>query len=231
MRKTSKNYEVESLVFRLFLKCVKKHGLYNQFRCSVNVNTQDTQNDLFHKINYRSNGNYRNSLSRLGSIGSPFMGCRNHKEFLAVLNNSNGGRLMVENTSECQMKLMNMVNFIIHSCIEYSVYDHFEILENLGEETYNEVCKALFGKEFVDKTSELMTKEQENMLRMIPPELRERFSRNGELQFDNRKFLEFLQHLERNRRNIVMPPPPQNSDFYYPFGDEYDDFDVEDWID
>ena len=227
---TNKDYKTEFLIFRIFLKYVKKHNMYSNFRCSVNHTLTDR--DFFHIINRRSNAQYGNNMNRLSAIHSQLLRCKDCNDILEIIRQMNCGKLKIENTADGQMKVMNIINTLIHCCIEYAVFDgrNFSLLEKLGEEIYNEVCSSLFGNDFVDKTEELMRPSKDG-LKMIPPSMRDMLGRNGDIEIDREKFLEFLHHLERNRRNVVMPPPPQNCDFYYPFGDEYDDFDVETWTD
>ena len=171
MRKKRKDYDVELLILRIFLKHVKKHHLYHIFRCSVGI--PNRHRDIFHTIASRVMRNYNNSLSNLGMVSPYYANTRSLEEFLATMRSTSGGKLRIENDGNCQMTVMNIVNGLVHSCIEYAVGNNFGVLEKIGEGVFTEVCQNLFGDEFVDKTTEFLKPEQMEMLekygRMIPP--------------------------------------------------------------
>jgi hypothetical protein len=171
MRKKRKDYDVELLILRIFLKHVKKHHLYHIFRCSVGI--PNRHRDIFHTIASRVMRNYNNSLSNLGMVNPYYANTRSLEEFLATMRSTSGGNFKIENSGNCQMTVMNIVNGLIHSCIEYAIGNNFAVLEKIGEGVFTEVCQNLFGDEFVDKTTEMLKPEQMEMLekygRMIPP--------------------------------------------------------------
>ena len=171
MRKKRKDYDVELLILRIFLKHVKKHHLYHIFRCSVGI--PNRHRDIFHTIASRVMRSYNNSLSNLGMVSPYYANTRSLEEFLATMRSTSGGKLRIENDGNCQMTVMNIVNGLVHSCIEYAVGNNFDVLEKIGEGVFTEVCQNLFGNEFVDKTTEFLKPEQMEMLekygRMIPP--------------------------------------------------------------
>ena len=171
--------DVETLVFRIFLKHVKIHHLYPQFRCSVNISNR--HRDLFHTVAFRVLPSYSELVGRLQYSGSAFSHARSLDELLSLMRTSMGvGK--IENNGKCQMRLMNLINSLIHSCIEYSIRQDFQILEALGEGIFNEVCHELFGDSFVDKTQEELDPRQREMIEkygsMPPPQMMRR--RRGE---------------------------------------------------
>lgn len=170
--------DVETLVFRIFLKHVKMHHLYPQFRCSVNISNR--HRDLFHTVAFRVLPSYNELVSRLQYSGSAFSNARSLDELLSLMRTSMGvGK--IENNGKCQMRLMNLINSLIHSCIEYSIRQDFQILEALGEGIFNEVCHELFGDSFVDKTQEELDPRQREMIEkygsMPPPQMMGRMPR------------------------------------------------------
>lgn len=193
MRKKRKDYDVELLILRIFLKHVKKHHLYHIFRCSVGI--PNRHRDIFHTIASRVMRNYNNSLSNLGMVSPYYANTRSLEEFLATMRSTSGGKLRIENDGNCQMTVMNIVNGLIHSCIEYAIGNNFAVLEKIGEGVFTEVCQNLFGDEFVDKTTEFLKPEQMEMLekygRMIPPPDMGR----------------------RHRGDMMMPPPPSQEEY------------------
>ena len=228
MRKIRKGYEVELLIFKIFLKHVKKANMYPIVRGSLNIAGHNK--DLFYAIRKSVDRNYVNSLGRLSDINSMFMNCQDINSLLDTMRYSNGGKFNIECTAECQMKLMNDVNALVHSCIEYSVHDNFEILEKIGGDVFNEVCTVLFGEGFEDKTSEMMGGKKGMML--PPLEIRERMGRNPE--FDKG----FMEWLKQNKRSLMleMPRPTRNNDgddvvWREPLNDGWETTFMADWYD
>ena len=224
MRKIRKGYEVELLIFKIFLKHVKLANMYPTVRGSLNIANRNR--DLFYAIRQNVDKNYVNTLGRLASIKPLFINCQDINSLLDTMRYSNGGKFNIECTAECQMKLMNNVNALVHSCLEYSIHDNFGMLEKIGGDVFNEVCTKLFGEGFEDKTSEMMGGKEGMML--PPPEMRERMGRNPE--FD-KAFMEWLKMMKSQRIGIDMetegmpqnriwqtPPPPPNDNWYQPYG-------------
>jgi hypothetical protein len=193
-KKKKETYDIELLILRIFLKHVKKHHLYHIFRCSVGI--PNRHRDIFHTIASRVMRNYNNSLSNLGMVNPYYANTRSLEEFLATMRSTSGGNFKIENSGNCQMTVMNIVNGLIHSCIEYAIGNDFAVLEKIGEGVFTEVCQNLFGDEFVDKTTEMLKPEQMELLerygRMIPPP-----------------------NMGRRHRGDVIPPPhhPNQEEF------------------
>ena len=192
MRKIPKGYETELLILRIFLKHVKLNHMYHIFRCSVGI--QHRHKDLFHTIASRVLRNY-NSISKLGSIGSYYMNANSLKDLMDMMRGMYGGDVKnIDDSGKGQLALMNVVNGLIHSCIEYAVKDNFGILEKIGEGAFTEICEKLFGDKFEDKTKEAIDPRYIEMIekygRMMPPP----------------------QMMDRRRRG-EMPPPPNQEEF------------------
>lgn len=170
MEKYNKKYKIESLIFRVFLKHVKFNKMYAIFRLSVNHN--GFPQDIIHTIASKGDSVYYDMISRMKVLGSPYVSARNLLDIYHIM--GNGMDMKVENTPKYQMTLMNIINGLIHSCLEYGVRDeNHQILGKIGEDVFTEVCKTIFGEDFTDKTAELMSPEQiemmEKMGRMMPP--------------------------------------------------------------
>ena len=225
MKKIPKDFEIELLILRIFLKHVKMHHLYNQFRCSVNI--PNRQKDLYHTIASRVLNRYNDTVGKLGMMGSCYINSVSLNDFLRMMRESCGGRILVENSNKGQVALMNVVNGLIHSCIEYSIGDRFAILEQIGEGVFKEVCQALFGDDFVDKTMEGLDPKQLEMLErhgrmMPPPPMMGRGRRRGndpQIEDEFRRWLDSMRDM--------MPPQPNQAE-PLPWIDELDDDDWED---
>jgi hypothetical protein len=197
--------DVETLVFRIFLKHVKMHHLYPQFRCSVNISNR--HRDLFHTVAFRVLPSYNELVSRLQYSGSAFSHARSLDELLSLMRTSMGvGK--IENNGKCQMRLMNLINSLIHSCIEYSIRQDFQILEALGEGIFNEVCHELFGDSFVDKTQEELDPRLREMIekygRMPPPQMMGRMPRGDYRPTDEKVSSAFRMWMEEHLKQQEM---------------------------
>ena len=232
MRKIKKGFETEFLIFKTFLKHAKMAHMYPQFRGSVNM--MNRNKDLFYAIRNSIDREYHNELSRLIGVHSTYLGCRNVDNLLEIMRYSNGGRINVEYTSECQMKLMNTINGLIHSCLEYAIHDDFKILEKIGSGVFDEVCTLLFGEGFVDKTNELMNPNNDENIRkmmegMIPLEMLR--GRDGKDPMRDKAFMQWVKAMKSQRIGIDyetqgMPmdaPQSVDNSLYVPYGDYYDD--------
>lgn len=168
MRKhNDSNYDLEELVLRVFLKHVKANKLYVPFRWSVNHNV-GAINDIFHIISSRAvSDNYRNSINRITSNGTAFNGSDSFPNMVVIMRECNGGKkLTVSNDGKFQIAIMQMVNNLIHCCIEFKASEKHGIrfLEEFGSSVFNEVCQKLFGDSFVDKTEEAIDPRQKEFL-------------------------------------------------------------------
>lgn len=222
MRKIKKEFETEFLIFKTFLKHVKMAHMYPKFRGSVNM--MGREKDLFYALRKSFDKKYYDDLQRLGNMHSTYMGCKNVENLLETMRHSNGGTLNVEYTAECQMKVMNTVNGLIHSCLEYAIHGDFKILENIGNGVFNEVCTLLFGEGFVDKTDELMNpennKEIAKMIKKgIPPEmLRGRGDRDP---MKDAAFMEWVRNMQSQKMMAVDTETQgmsRNIPWYEPYG-------------
>lgn len=222
MRKIKKEFETEFLIFKTFLKHAKMAHMYPQFRGSVNIMNRDK--DLFYAIRNSIDREYHNELSRLSGVHSTYLGCRDVDNLLETMRHSNGGRINVEYTAECQMKLMNTINGLIHSCLEYAIHDDFKILEKIGGGVFDEVCTLLFGEGFVDKTNELMNPNNNENIRkmmegMIPPEMLR--GRDGKDPMRDKAFMEWFEKMLSQRIGIdteTQGMPMDDNGWYVPYG-------------
>lgn len=241
MRKIKKEFETEFLIFKTFLKHVKMANMYPQFRGSVHL--MKWGGDLFYAIRNSLDRKYRDELNRLNSIHPIYIGCQDVDNLLETMRHSNGGKLNVEYTAECQMKLMNTINGLIHSCLEYAIHDDFKILEKIGGDVFNEVCTLLFGEGFVDKTNEIINPNNDKQIsemlkKMIPPEM---LRGRGDASRD-KLFMEWMKMMKssvvgidtetegmpHNRIWQTPPPPPNGNGWYIADGIGDWEYDVDD---
>ena len=192
-----KGYEIEELVFRTFMKHVKANKLYLPFRWSVNHN--NAFRDIVHQISQRSCDSYYNTVRNSCKVGSAFTQAKSVEDIINIMRDCNGGhKLEVAEDSKFQMEVMNMVNNLVHSCVEPYVGRNFEILEKIGSTVFEECCKALLGDSFKDMTEEAMAPEQRVFMKKMaemgmPP-----------IEHLNEDFLRMLhEHMERRRNRDI----------------------------
>ena len=191
------DYDLEELVFKVFLKHIKNHKLYVAFRLSVNHN--NSIRDIFHIIYPRvyDNEEYCNSIDRIYRIGSAFNNANSFQNLLGLMRACNGGRkLKVSNDGKFQMAIMQMVNNLLHSCVEYKALKdgNMKSLQELGATIFKEVCQRLFGDSFEDKTEEAIDPRQKKFLSKMA-------EMGGTPSFENidKDFLRMLHDQIRNR--------------------------------
>ena len=169
MRKNKKGFEIEETVFKTFLKHVKAKKLYPIFRWSVNfTNGHPSSTDIFHRLSATLIRDYRNKIDRVKRCGSSFINAHSVDDILLLMKDSHDKNIVVEDTSKFQMAIMNMVNILLHSCIEYSIpRGNMMFLEELGSSIFEESCRALLGDSFKDITEEAIDPRQREFLAKI----------------------------------------------------------------
>jgi hypothetical protein len=181
---------------------------------------------------------------------NPFASASNREDIFSILRLLLGKDNMItkENNvdmGKVQMRITQLLNTLLHSCVEKTVGSFSEI-ERIGQETFNMVCKEIYGDDFVDETEKNIPEE---LKRMIDAQ-REYLNGNG--MVDPRgltrdpRFIEFLkkkgvidEHGHRKRPIRMMPPtlerleePSNYSELYHPtdydlgFEEELDDYDM-----
>jgi hypothetical protein len=154
---------------------------------------------------------------RLNNMSSTYLVVKNIEELLSAMKYTNGvNNLPIENSGDCQMRIMNTVNGLVHCCIEYGMKtkEDFTLLGKIGEDIFNEVCSKLFGEEFVDKTNEMVKPNDRHGFEQLMHQM----SMNGERRYSlDKEFLDWLDKI-KNCSDVTMPT---NVHPTYGFGDYY----------
>ena len=163
------NNEVVELVVKTFLKHIKENKLYIPFR--IAVNNRNCANDVYHIVLSQPSvrDRYTKSIQKLGRYGSNFYCVNNYIDLCKCTKKFNNSchTLKIEDSTEFQMAIMDMVNGLIHSCIEYYIETDFKILEKLGEDIFKDVCTKLLGEAFEDKTKQMIDSRHEELMKLI----------------------------------------------------------------
>lgn len=196
MKKDGKEFELEKLVFRVFVKHVKANNLYIPFRWSINFVNEDK--DFVHVLSRILCPNrYYRSKDRISQIGAAFTATNSITDILKLMNY---GKTMtkIENTAKFQVVIMNMVNTLIHNCIEHAIENDIHILEKIGSAVFEEVGKTLFGEDFKDLTEEGIDPRQRDFMQKMQ-------EMNNELRgFPRESYEEFIKVMrERMRHDLA----------------------------
>jgi hypothetical protein len=147
---------------------------------------------------------------------NPFCNAFNKENIFSTLRILLGNDNMItkENNGDMgkvQMRITQLLNTLLHSCVEKTV-GNFSEIERIGQETFDMICKQIYGDDFVDETEKNIPKE---VKRLIDTQ-REYLEGNG--MVDPRgltrdpRFIEFLKEkgiideYGHRRRPIKMMP-------------------------
>lgn len=167
MEVRNKEFMIEEIVFRTFLKHIKLNNLYIPFRWSVNLGGGYNK-DIIHILSYRlCDANHQASMERASNYGSYFLKARSVNDILKIMRGMNGGELTIKDDGKFQMAIMQMTNHLIHCCIEYKLSSEMNMIEKIGASVFEDACKELLGKDFVDKTEEMIDPKHRSMLEAI----------------------------------------------------------------
>lgn len=166
-------YELEKLVFRVFIKHIKDNNLYIAFRWSVNIDNYNR--DIIHALSSKLCGDkHYHSRQIIAKIGCAFGTCRSVDDIIRMMH-AERGMQKVENNAQFQLAIMNMVNMLIHNCVEYALVKNMQLIEKIGSSIFEEVGKKLFGNDFKDMTEEAMNPQQREFMERMQ-------EMNGEIQ-------------------------------------------------
>jgi hypothetical protein len=129
-----------------------------------------------------------------------------------------------------QSRITQLINTLIHCCVEKTITD-FRQIEDIGRETFDMVCRKIFGNNFVDETEKGLP---DNIKKIL--EAQRMFMENHDIDdprrlFGNREFMNFLkqQGYSDDLRIKTEPPsryePRMAMDWDIPW-DEFDDWEL-----
>lgn len=106
-----------------------------------------------------------------------------------------------------QQRVTQLINTLIHCCVEKTITD-FRQLEDIGRETFDMVCRKIFGNNFVDETEKELPDNVKKLL-----EAQRMFMENHNVDdprrlFGNKEFMNFLKqqgYLDDLRVKIEPP--------------------------
>lgn len=164
------------------------------YKIMCNANRRRDENPFFH-----STTKY-DIISRLGDIGNPIQDGE-------------------DNVKIKQRRITELINTLIHCCIEKGVKD-YSILEKMGQEIFNLVCEEVFGKGFKDETEDDIPQELKDKIKNMSEELG---CKNIHL---NQEFMETIRRIIDSRNDVYASLDGISNDG----GDDYNEYTVDDEI-
>lgn len=155
----NENFQIEKIVFQTFLRHIKEKKLYIYFRMAINYN--NANRDIFQSFLRHSNSHFfQDCCKKLCQSEHAYSNASSLLDILKIMRTHKGenDNTAIGNTREFQMVIMNLVNSLLHNCIEYAVRDNMKILEEIGSQIFEECCKKLLGDSFEDLTQKMVDK-------------------------------------------------------------------------
>ena len=101
-------------------------------------------------------------------LGGAFINASSIGDMVKLMRkNASYGKLKIENTCECQMTIMNIVNQLIHSCVEGAYVNCPKKIEEFGSSLYEECCRTLIGDKYEDLTAKINKEEEEKFFKNL----------------------------------------------------------------
>ena len=242
------------MVFKCLCRVLKNRKIYHRFRCFIgygNISNMYIYNHDLTTTIYSSMNSMQRYVADAQNGDNPFYHTSNKEDIFKVLRMVVGKDNMItkENNGDMgkvQMRITQLLNTLLHSCVEKTV-GNFSEIERIGQETFDMVCREIYGDNFVDKTENNIP---EDVKRLIDAQ-REYLEGNGMVDprglTGDPRFIEFLkdrgvidEHGRRRRPIRMMPPtlerleePSNYSEWYHPTDHDlgYEEWEEDDeWI-
>jgi len=231
--------DLQILVFKYLCRVLKNRKIYHRFRCFigngegvVSIIKRPCFYDLYSSfqcmkpiVNVALSQASENSFYRVTTMGGVIT------VFEAMLGKYD--TIDEWDNGQVQTRVTQLINTLIHCCVEKTVKD-FRQLEDIGRETFDMVCRKIFGNNFVDETEKELP---DNIKKIL--EAQRMFMENHDVDdprrlFGNREFMNFLKqqgYLDDLKVGIEPPSryePRTTMDWNNPWDDLFDG-DDEDW--
>lgn len=231
------------MVFRCLCRVLKNKKIYHRFRCFIGICEKSIySHDLTTSI-YTTLKCMQPYVRDAQQGDNPFCSAANREDIFKILKQLLGEENVItkdgiKDMGKVQMRITQILNTLLHSCVERTVNNFLEI-ESIGQETFEMVCKEIYGDDFVDETENNIPEEVKKLIHAQ----REYLEHNGMVDPRNLtsdpRFIEFLKNKgvigengHRSRPINMMPPPIGTEQWYstdYDLGfDEWEEDD--EWI-
>ena len=202
--------DLQILVFKYLCRVLKNRKIYHRFRCFIGNESVISPT--------KSPGIYYSSFRCMRPIVSVALSQASENPFfyattIGDVNTAFEAMLGKYDTidewddGQVQSRITQLINTLMHCCVEKTVKD-FRQLEDIGRETFNMVCRKIFGNNFVDETEKEMP---DNIKKIL--EAQRMFMKNHDVDdprrlFGNKEFMNFLKqqgYLDDLKIKIELP--------------------------
>ena len=213
------------MVFRCLCRVLKNKKIYHRFRCFIGICEKSIySHDLTTSI-YTTLKCMQPYVRDAQQGDNPFCSAANREDIFKILKQLLGEDNVItkdgiKDMGKVQMRITQILNTLLHSCVERTVNNFLEI-ESIGQETFEMVCKEIYGDDFVDETEKNIPEEAKKLIHAQ----REYLEHNGMVDPRNLtsdpRFIEFLKNKgvigengHRSRPINMMPPPIGTEQWY-----------------
>lgn len=227
--------DLQILVFKYLCRVLKNKKIYHRFRCFIG---HDITIYGMYKYNLYSTFPCMKPIADMASSmetsENPFFNASTVEAVISVFETILGKHDTIDewNNGKVQQRITQLINTLIHCCVERTITDYHQ-LEDIGRETFDMVCRKIFGNNFVDETEKELP---DNIKKIL--EAQRMFMENHDVDdprrlFGNREFMNFLkqQGYWDDLRIKIEPPSRDEISMTLDWGNPWDDIDDDgDWV-
>lgn len=234
MKRKFSDRDLQILVFNCLCRVLKNRKIYHRFRCFIG-NGEDVITSTRRPCIYCLYSSFQCmkpiiSMALYQASENPFFRATTIDSVITAFEAMLGKYDTIDEWDDCkvQQRVTQLINTLMHCCVEKTVKD-FRQLEDIGRETFDMVCRKIFGNNFVDETEKGLP---DNIKKIL--EAQKMFMENHNVDdprclFGNREFMDFLkqQGYSDNLRIKIEPPsrhePRMEMDLENPLDELLDD--------
>ena len=226
--------DLQILVFKYLCRVLKNRKIYHRFRCFIG-NGEDVITSTRIPCIYGLYSSFQCmkpiihiALSQASE--NPFFSATTMSGVIAAFEAMLGKYDTINewDDGKVQSRITQLINTLIHCCVEKTITD-FRQIEDIGRETFDMVCRKVFGDNFIDETEKGLP---DNIKKIL--EAQRMFMENHDVDdprrlFGNREFMNFLkqQGYLDDLRIKIEPPSRYESRITTDWSTPWDDDDLE----
>ena len=197
MKRKFSDRDLQILVFKYLCRVLKNRKIYHRFRCFIG-NGEDVITSTRIPCIYGLYSSFQCmkpiihiALSQASE--NPFFRATTIDGVIIAFEAMLGKHDTIDewDNGQVQTRITQLINTLMHCCVEKTITD-FHQLEDIGRETFDMVCRKIFGNNFVDETEKGLP---DNIKKIL--EAQRMFMENHNVDdprclFGNREFMDFL---------------------------------------
>lgn len=229
--------DLQILVFKYLCRVLKNRKIYHRFRCFIGNGVSVvsiTRRPCVYYSSFRCmQPIFGVALSQASE--NPFFHATTMGSVITAFEAILGKYDTIDewDDGQVQSRVTQLINTLMHCCVEKTVKD-FRQLEDIGRETFDMVCRKIFGNNFVDETEKELP---DNIKKIL--EAQRMFMENHDVDdprhlFGNREFMNFLKQQGYLDDLRIKTEPPSRYESRTTMGwynpcDDFDDDGDDDW--